>query len=56
MKLTRIVKIRLIKYKSRKFCWALISATLIKCSVNFRAFSFQYFNLNFGTCLDILDT
>ena len=29
MKLTRIVKIRVIKCKSRKFCWALISALLI---------------------------
>ena len=38
------------------FVLALISATLIKCSVNFRTLNFQYFNPNFGTCPDILDT
>ena len=28
---------------------------LILLNVNFRALNFQYFNSNFGTCLDILD-
>ena len=56
MKLMRIVKIRVNLMKSHYFCGALISVTLIKCNVNFRALNFQYFTRNFETCPDILDT
>ena len=55
MKLTRIVKLR-VNLSRVNFVRVLISETLTKCSVNFRALNFQYFNPNFGTCPDILDS
>ena len=45
MNLTRIVKIRV--YLSRVNFVERFSATLIKCSVNFRALNFQLSRVNF---------